>query len=223
MDLFEAFPLLAASHVSTLKGRTLRLISVAGFVYDERSFHFELGPPRYWGKLASGAVSVGVGAVKLQPDHAQPLYRALIRHVWNEWRVEAGLHPPGHTFVLGEDGDVEALPDVAADIPYLFVLTKPRLGGGDIPDALVQAVYLLPVRRAERLPATASVLRVARSALVDFLAPESWSVTDIAAQPWAELLTSEVLPEGAHLQPVLALRGLRSLFEGAVLPGMPLA
>lgn len=223
MDLFVAFPQLAASDALALHGRALRLISVAGFVYDERSFYFELGQPRYWGKLASGDVSVGVGTVKLQPGDALPLHRALIRHVRKEWRIEADLHPSGHSYVIDEAGDVQVLPAVAADNPYLFVLTKPRLGGGDMPDALVQAVYLLPIRRIGRLPATASVLRVARSALADLLARESWPVTDIVVQPWAELLTSAVLPSGAHLQPVLALRGLRSLVEGAVLPGVPTA
>ena len=223
MDLFVAFPQLTTSHVTALQGRALRLISVAGFVYDERSFYFELGQPRYWGRLASGDVSVGVGTIKLQPGDALPLHQALIRHVLKEWRIEADLHPAGRSYVLDEASGIQVLSDVAAHTPYFFVLTKPRLGGGDMPDALVQAVYLLPIRRVGRLPASASVLRVDRSALAGFLAPESWPVTDIAAQPWAELLTSEVLPMGAHLQPVLALRGLRSLVEGDALPGISTA
>jgi len=103
--------------------------------------------------------------------------------------------------------------------PHLFVLTPPRLGGGEVPDALVQALYLLPARRVGPSPDSTSLLRVNRSALADFLSVGAWPVRDVLAQPWVELLAAETPPDDALLQPVLALRALRSLMEAGVLPG----
>lgn len=219
MDLFEAFPQLAGSDVTALRERTLRLIAVAGFVYDEQSYYFELGLPRFWGRLPSGGASIGIGTAKVQPDGTLPLHHALIRHLRKEWRLQVDLYPSSHSYLLDESGGIHILSDVAAHIPYLFVFTPPRLGGGEVPDALVQAVYLLPIRRVGPVSASVGILRVARSALVDLLAPESWHMQDISVQPWAEFLVREPLPADARLQPVLALKGLRNLIVGGALPG----
>lgn len=218
MDLFEAFPQLADSDVAALRKRTLRLIAVAGFVYDDHSFYFELGPPRFWGRLASGDASIGVSTAKVQPDRALPLHSLLIRHVRNQWRLQVDLYPSTHSYLLDESGGIHILSDVAAHIPFFFLFTPPRLGGGEVPDALVQAVYLLPVQNATPAPTSNGILRIARTALMEFLTPESWRMQDVLRQPWAEFLTREPLPESAWLQPVLALRGLRSLIEAGALP-----
>ena len=219
MDLFDAYPELAGRDVSLLRERSLRLIAVAGLVYDDYSFYFELGQPRYWGRLTSGEVSVGVGTAKVQPDGTFPLHHALIRFVRREWRLQVELFPPTHSYLLDESGGIRVLPDVEAHIPYFLVFTAPRLGGGEVPDALVQGVHLLPISGVGPKPASAGVLRVARSALMDFLAPESWRVEDLLAQSWAESNSRDAFPTGAQMRPVLALRGLRSLIMAGALPG----
>lgn len=219
MDLFQAYPQLAETESPALRGRLLRLISVAGFVYDETSYYFELGQSRFWGRLASGGASIGVGTAKVQPDGSFPLHHGLIRHIRKAWRFEAVLHPASYAYVLDESGRTHVVSDVTVSTPHFFVLTPPRLGGGEVPDALVQAVYLLPARRVGPSPDAVSLLRVDRSALTDFLSVDVWRVRDALAQPWAELLTADTLPDDAYLQPVLALRGLRRMVEAGVIPG----
>ncbi len=220
LDLFEVYPQLAEWENEALHHRSLRLIAIAGFVYDEESFYFELGQPRHWGRLPDGGVSIGVSAPKVQPDSVFPPYRALVRHLVQAWRWQVDLFPAGHSYVLDELGGVHVLAGTDAHLPYLFLLTPPRLGGADVPDALVQAVYLLPIRRVRRSMETGGLLRVERAALRDFLAPDQWLMHDIVERPWAEVLRSGPLPEGAYLKPVLALRGLRSLIEAGALPGI---
>jgi len=219
VDLFEAYPQLAGTESPALRGRALRLISVAGLVYDERSYYFELGQPRFWGHLASGGVAIGVGTAKVQPDGTFPLHRGLIRHIQTAWRFRVDLYPADHAHVVDESNSIHVLSDVPASTPHLFVLTPPRLGGGEVPDALVQALYLLSARRVGPISGSVSLLRVNRSALGEFLAVDTWRVRDLLAQPWVEVLAPDLPPDDALLQPVLALRGLRSLAKAGVLYG----
>ncbi|OQB26237.1 MAG: hypothetical protein BWY10_02241 [Chloroflexi bacterium ADurb.Bin180] len=219
MDLFAAYPQLAGTESPALRGRALRLISVAGLVYDERSYYLELGQSRFWGHLASGGAAIGVGTAKIQPDGTFPLHRGLIRHIQTTWRFRVDLCPASHAYVMDESSGIHVLPDVPVSTPHLFVLTPPRLGGGEVPDALVQALYLLPARRVGPTPDSTSLLRVNRSALAEFLSAGAWPVRDVLAQPWVELLAPDTPPDDALLQPVLALRALRSLMEAGVLPG----
>ena len=171
LDLFEVYPQLAEWENEALHHRSLRLIAIAGFVYDEESFYFELGQPRHWGRLPDGGVSIGVSAPKVQPDNVFPPYQALVRHLNKAWRWQVDLFPAGHSYVLDESGKVHVLAGVGAHLPYILVLTPPRLGGAEVPDALVQAVYLLPVKRIRPSVEAGGLLRVERAALRDFLSP----------------------------------------------------
>ncbi len=220
MDLFEAYPQLIERDLQVLSERSLRLIAVSGFVYDDESFYFELGQPRYWGRLADGTVSIGVGAPKVQPDGIYPPHQALLRYLRRSWRAQVDLYAAGHSYVLDEEGRVHVMGEVEAGLPYVFVFTSPRLGGGEVPDALVQAVYLLPARRMRVLTGSQLVLKVARSALETFLSPESWEVNDLRDQSWAEVVGEVAFPARASLRPVLVLRGLRALMEIDALPGL---
>lgn len=219
MDLFHVYPQFADRDESVLKGRALRLIAVAGIVYDDESFYFELGEARNWGRLSDGGFAIGVGAPKVQPDGTFPPHQAVVRYVRKQWRCHVDLFPAGHSYLLDESGDVQVLPDVAAHIPYFFIFTPPRLGGADVPDALVQAVYLLPAERFRTELARVSLLKVSRQALGRFLEPESWALADVVQEPWAEIMSERPLPKGARLRPVLALRGLRRLIDADVIPG----
>lgn len=200
-----------------LKDRALRLIALAGLVYDERAFYFELGEERFWGHLPNGGVAIGVGTAKVQPDATIPPHGALIRHLRQQWRCEVDFFPAGHAYVLSEDQQVVVLREVEAATPYLFVLTAPQLGGSEMPDALVQAVYLLPVRRW-RGTAHQNLLQIQREALVRFLEPVDWELRALVAHPWATLQAVTSIPDDARLRPVLALRGLQSLLKA---DGMP--
>jgi len=217
MNLFETYPQLAQTHASVLHGRSLRLISLSGIVYDDRACYFELGDQRLWGRLPGGRVSIGVGAAKVPPDGAAPPHRALVRYLRKQWRCDVTLVPTGFAYVLGEDGRITVLDDVAAATPYFFILTPPRLGGGEIPDALVQAIYLLPVRRW-RSKARLNLVKIDRAALPDFLEPKDWDARELQAQPWAAVQSIKPLPENARLRPILALRGLQQLLQNGVLP-----
>lgn len=221
MNLFDVYPQLDDEQTRALKDRALRLIALAGLVYDEQAFYFELGDRRFWGRLPDGGVAIGVGAAKVQPDATAPPHRALVRHLRQQWQCEVDLFPPGHAYVLGEDKQVAVLSDVPAATPYVFILTAPQLGGAEMPDALVQAVYLLPLRRW-RGKARQHLLRVERAALERFLEPADWALAALLEQPWATLHNGHVeaspLPEMARIRPVLVLRGLQDLLRADALP-----
>ncbi|MGC9522912.1 MAG: hypothetical protein ACP5HG_13645 [Anaerolineae bacterium] len=217
MDLFEAYPGLTKEDNEVLGGRSLRLIALAGFVYDETSLYCELGAPRYWARMADGSAAIGVGAPKVQPDGTSPLHRALIRHIRRTWRCSVELKPAGHSHLLDAEGEIHVLTKVAAHVPYLMVFTSPRLGGAEVPDALVQAVYLLPIRRMRIDLVSVSLLRISREALSRFLEPESWELEELSQKPWAELIATHPFPDDVRLRPVLALRGLRRMMQSGSL------
>lgn len=220
MDLFEAYPELTEKGSSALQGRSVRLISLAGIVYDADNFYFELGEQRNWGHLPDGDVAIGVGTPKVQPDDTYPRHHTLIQHIRKQWQLQVDLFPAGHGYVLDEQLKVHVLEDTPANVPYLLVLSPPRLGGGDVPDALAQAVYLLPVAHGHTNNARRSMLKVSREALPQFLAPESWALDEIRQEPWAVLRAERPLPITARLRPILALRGLRHLIEAEAVPGL---
>ncbi len=217
MNLFEVFPHLGREETRVLKDRSLRLIALAGLVYDDQTFYFELGDERFWGRLPNGGVSIGVGAAKVQPDAIHPPHGALIRHLRQQWQCDVDFFPAGHAYILGEDNQIVVLNDVDAATPYFFVLTAPQLGGAEVPDALVQAVYLLPLRRW-RGKARQALLQIRREALPHFLEPADWKLSALLAQPWATLHAPSPLPDDARLRPVLALRGLQSLLRADAMP-----
>lgn len=226
MNLFDVYPQLDREQTRVLKDRALRLIALSGLVYDEQAFYFELGESRFWGRLPGGNVVIGVGAAKVQPDATHPPHRALIRHLRQQWRCDVDVFPTGHTYVLGEDKKIAVLHDVEAAVPYIFILTAPQLGGSEMPDALVQAVYLLPLRRWRGKPGgvrTARVLlQIQRDALDRFLEPVDWALDALLEQSWATLYNARVgttpLPDRARLRPVLVLRGLQDLLRADALP-----
>jgi hypothetical protein len=220
MDLFSAYPDLRDSELPALADRALRLISVSGFVYDETSFYLELSEPRQWGRLSDGPPVIGVRAPQVQPAESEPPHQALLQYVRQQWHAAVELFPAGHGYLLDESGSVHVLSSVAANMPYFFILTLPRLGGGEMPDALVQAVYLLPLQKIRAHHASVALLQVARDRLGEFLEPETWSLAQARQEPWIGIAPVRSLPSDALLRPVLALRGLRRLLENGVLPGL---
>ncbi len=219
MDLFAVFPQLLNVDNAVLRDRKLRLISLAGLVYDEDALYCELGEAQHWGRASDGSVKIGVGTPKVQPTGTHPAHRAIVRYVRLQWCCQVTLFPSAHSYLLDENGQTHVLHDVDAHTPYLFIFTAPRLGGGEVPDALVQAVYLLPTRNFRTDQTSKGILRVSWKGVNRFLEPRSWSLADITEASWAELILKAPLPRGASLTPVLALRGLRRLFDADVLPG----
>ena len=212
MDLFEVFPQLAQAQTRALKGRTLRLIALSGIVYDDQAFYFELSDARFWGRLQQGRVAIGVGAAKIQPGGAFPPHHPLVRYLRRQWRCDVDFFPAGYTYVLSEEREVTVVEQVDVATPYFFVLTPPRLGGAEMPDALVQAVYLMPVRRWGGR-SRQGLLRIHREALGSFLEPVDWDLGVLQAQTWAKFQHTPALPETARVRPILALRGLRDLLQ----------
>lgn len=212
MDLFKAFPELAQHRNPAFHARTLRLINLTGLVYDDESFYFELSDARFWGRTPTGQASIGIGTPKVRPDGATPPHEAVVRHLRKQWRCRTHIFAPGHSYLLEENGQIHVLQDVGAQIPYIFIMTAPRLGGADTPDALVQAAYLLPLAQDQIINARGSTLQIARERLSDFLTPASWELEALRKQPWVTLQqNTQPLPESAQLRPVLAVRGLRTL------------
>ncbi len=217
MDLFEVYPQLGREPTPVLKDRSLRLIALSGLVYDEEAFYFELSDEQFWGRSAGGSVTIGVGTAKIQPNALHSPHGALIHHLRHYWHCEVDFFPTNHAYVLAEDKQIVVLNDVQVATPYFFVLTPPRLGGAEVPDALVQAVYLLPLRRWHGRSQPA-LLRIRREALSHFLTPVDWELRALMAQPWAALHAAVSLPAEGRLRPVLALRGLQSLLQVAIMP-----
>lgn len=221
MDLFELFPILKNRSDAFSAQRSLRLISLSGIVYDDDAFYFELGKREFWGRSVEGHPVIGVGAAKIRADATRAPLPALRRHLRQTWRCDVHLMPAGHAYVLDLEEQIEVLSDLAPGLPYLFILTPPRLGGGpEVPDALVQAVYLLPLNRwrgggFSRLKVP--LLRVSRAALTDFLEHKIWPLTELRAQPWTEFYASDEMPDTALVRPVLALRGLQDLAQAGAL------
>jgi hypothetical protein len=219
VDLFDVYPDLSGETSSVISGRSLRLIALSGFVFDQTYVYLELGAKRYWGRLPNGGVSIGVGTPRVRPDGTFPPHHALVRYLRSTWRCEVDFYPAGHSYLLDESREVEVLKQVEAHIPYLFIFTPPRLGGGDeVPDALVQAAYLLPVQSFRVDRAKVNLLRISLEHLATFLDRDDWELSHLLGHPWANLLSNDSLPQDARMSPVLALRGLRYLLEADALP-----
>jgi hypothetical protein len=249
MDLFEAYPQLRdKTRYRALHARSLRLIAISGIVcdaaapQDRAACYFALSERRYWTRTSAGHVHIGVGGVKARLfgrgrsarekfASSQPPLQRLTGEIRRAWGDAMDPAPHQTTFLLeGEtlttlrhhSGDMErGHPDRRrGDMPFLLVLTPPRLGGGvEVPDALVQAVYLLQ-RRASSGDGRASglrLLKIRQQHLGDFLMRDAWVVQDLLAQPWAELTASRSLldsgNDGVYFRPVLALRGLQRLWR----------
>jgi hypothetical protein len=212
LDLFKAFPELTQHRNPALHARTLRLINITGLVYDDESFYFELSDARFWGRTPKGQTSIGIGTPKVRPQDMVPPYETVVRHLQKQWRCHIHLFAPGHSYILDEADHIHILQDVGIYLPYIFIMTPPRLGGADTPDALVQGAYLLPLAQDQTINARVTTLKIARERLTDFLTPESWELENLRKQPWATLQQkTQPLPESAQLRPVLMVRGLRTL------------
>jgi len=222
MNLFEVYPHLHNEAHPIVAGRALRLIAISGVVYDEQYFYFELGAEQFWARSARGTY-IGIGGAKVRPDllrlsaNNEPV-QLLARAIRESWGCKVDLSSPGASFVL-QEAEVGLLQTAVAHAPFLFVLTPPRLGGGDdVPDALAQAVYLLHLRRRIRDPKDTSLLSVRRAQFGTFLEQDTWQVGELLAQPWAELRAKRLPPGTAFLRPVLALRGLQELWRQGIFP-----
>lgn len=220
MDLFEAFPQLQAVENERLVGRALRLLSISALAHDEDAYYFELSQPRYWVRSAEGETTIGVGGAKARYEGEGSPLEALFQHLREAWKGALTYFPTGQIYVVeGEEAVVFEGGDLmASTTPHLLVLTPPRLGGGEVPDALAQAVYFVSLEHKPYPVAVPGILEVQRDHLGDFLDQPSWRLIRLLAQPWADLLSSEPLPEQAFLRPVLGLRALRKLWQEDLFP-----
>lgn len=221
MDFFDVYPELGDNPICPLKGRDLRLIALSGFVYDEEAFYFEFGRRRYWGQSREGRTLIGIGSPRVQPVAGQSPHQSLIEYLNRTWRCEVALFPANHTYLLDENEQLSVLTEVGAHVPYMLLMTSPRLGGANVPDALVRAVYLLPVRRLRKLLAAVELLRVERQAFPTFIESDSWELKALRSQTWAEVITDASLPADAQIRSVMALRSIRSLILRGELSGIP--
>ncbi len=219
MDFFDVFPQFRTMEDPSLHNRSLRLLNLAGIPYDADAYYFELSASRYWVQPhGAERVTIGVGGVQIRLAGRRPL-QALLSHVRESWGGVARFLPTGKTYLL----DGERMAVVSADdhqeraAPHMLILTPPRLGGPNMPDALVQAVYFLALEERPQPRETPGLLRVEQQAMATFLEMERWAVDVLHAQPWATLHHTGTLPENAALRPVLALRGARRLQKAGLL------
>lgn len=244
MDLFEAYPNLRnKTRYHALHARSLRLITVSGIVCDasggDGACYFTLSERRYWAQT-SGGVRIGVGGVKARlfgrgkSAPSLPPLRRLTGEIRRTWRCEVSPIPQGTTFLL--EGDALTVLHHPSDLkrthldrhrpmPFLLALTPPRLGGGvEVPDALVQAVYILRKRGPTGMPvgdiraSGLGPLQIQQQYLGTFLARDEWAVKELLAQSWAGLIGGPLpaldgLHGDAYFRPVLALRGLQRLWR----------
>ena len=213
MDLFEAFPSLNDIPHHTLDKKSLRLISISGFVYDDEALYFEISPQKYWGRLPEGKSVIGVGLPKVKPDGMHPPYRVLMQYLRRSWRCDTNLYTPGYAFLMDANSDVSVLS--GGDIPFIMQMTRPRLGGANVPDALVQVVFLLPIRHINWITASAQVdlMKISRSGFDAFMAREIWPINELISQSWSDLKVKNVLPQDSVIRLVLTLRSLRELLR----------
>lgn len=223
MDLFEVFPQLRDDPDEALRGRALRLIAAAALPYDRDSFYFELRDEHYWVKGPQGVLRIGLGGAQVQgirmnADSRDPL-RVLLRHLRDSWNTEARSAAAAGILLL--EGDRCAMLSGASPAfptaPHWIVLTPPQLGGSEMPDALAQVVYLLPLRQPPYPVKVSGIVRVAREALSSFLEAESWSLELLQTEPWAEIRSRNPLPAHAELQPVLSLRAMQRVWRAGLL------
>jgi hypothetical protein len=218
MDFFDAFPLNTAVESAVLRDKNLRLIALSGFVYDNDAIYFEISPQKFWGRLPTGEFSIGIGLPKVKPDGIHPPHKGLMDHLRKQWRCKTFFHSPGYTFLMDVDNTVSLLQK--SNMPFILQLTPPRLGGGTkIPDALVQAVYLLPVEHFNWKNAFSKVdiMRISRAGFDSFLEQEIWSLEHIRSQSWCDLKLNDKLPEESVMRMVLTLRSIRQLLHSKVI------
>ncbi len=215
MDLFEAFPQLKACTAPVLADRKLRLISVAGVLWDAEACYFALSDERYWVRTQDGQLQIGVGGLQVPGTPAGEPLQALLTHIRKVWRTTVDYIPSGTLYVLeGEQTHVlTGATWLEPTTPAWLQLTPPRLGGGEMPDALAQAVYVLRLRPSWRVPRDAMVLRLTFEGLMAFAEAPAWRIRDLREQPWATLYLARPLPGDAALRPVLAWQGLRQLLQ----------
>jgi hypothetical protein len=213
MDLYEAFPSLINVQHSSLFKRDLRLISLSGFVYDDDALYFEISPDKYWGRLSQGNSAIGIRLPKVNPDGMHPPYKALMQYLREVWSCDTNLYPPGYALIMDENDQVSLLPDVNS--PFMLQMTRPRLGGSIVPDALVQVAFLLPVKRFNWQSARTHVdlVRISRDRFDTFLEQDMWPISDLVSQPWCDLKVHKPLPQDAVARIVLTLRSLRELLR----------
>jgi hypothetical protein len=220
LDLFEVFPSLHRQADASLRGRSLRLLSLAAIAYDDNAYYFEVSQSRYWVQAGSETPSIGVGGVKVRLTRSTAPLEVLLDHVRESWRTEPEFLPgnqvyllEGERFVVLDGGDW-----MEPTVPHLLILTPPRLGGANTPDALAQAIYFFHLRRPPRPAHTPGIVRVERASLGTFLEEKRWPMVRLLAQSWADVCWADDVPPKASLRPVLALRGLRRVWEEGILP-----
>ncbi len=220
VDFFAVFPQLRQAETPYLAGRSLRLLSLAALAYDETNYYFELSDERYWVRASDEQTTIGVGGAQTRLTQGQEPLPTLFRYLREAWHSEPEYVPQRHLYLL--EGEEAVVLDVGAFLqpatPQLLVLTPPRLGGAEMPDALVQAIYFVRLRTEPYPSGAPGMLQVERERMERFLAEDRWPIVELLAQPWASLLGAISLPREAYVQPVLALRALRRLWREGLFP-----
>ncbi|MBN1875420.1 MAG: hypothetical protein JXA33_14415 [Anaerolineae bacterium] len=220
MDFFEVFPNLNTHTAPALQSRALRLISVGGIVYDAQAFYFELSDERYWVRPGEDKALIGLDVAKLRLDDVvNTPVNQLRRHLHKTWRCDVSVFLTGYAHILDEQKALTVLTGTDSTTPYFLIFTPPRLGGGDeVPDALVQAIYLMPLHGWQKKSRRrVNLLQIGRDALGEFLERDDWELNHLLVQPWAKLHQANTLPAHTRIRPVLALRGLQHLWNAGVL------
>jgi hypothetical protein len=97
--------------------------------------------------------------------------------------------------------------------PYIVNLQPPRLGGPGQPDSLAIVTFLGRPRGTPKRGDLFGVLRVARSALVEYLDRDEWGLQEVLSHPGLDLDLEAELPESSVLRPVLTARTLQALIR----------
>lgn len=208
-DLFTLLPILEGTH-PLLTERRIALIGVSVILRDDSAWYFEIQRARYWTRRADGTISIGIGGIGGGLHPGEGVLDALRREVWEELGVGLALETPPCTALVHNwrvVGYLEIATEEGATVrPYIINLLPPQLGGTEMPDALAIVTFLgRPLARPRRGDLF-GLLRVAHSALGEFLETPEWALETIRAHSGLTLDLAGDLPVGCVLRPVLTAR-----------------
>jgi hypothetical protein len=192
-----------------------RVIGVSALVYHQGLAYLEIAKPGAWKADAQGNVLVPLTCIGGHLEPGEKLHDCLAREAQEEIGTALGIQGARETRLIFSDrlrpgsftdGDAplpwfytvgpNRLPDAAADVPYLVIVT-----------------YLAHALQPPTPRDVFGLLAVQQRALQDALPTQPLPWQTLCQQTGATLLLPTDLPPAAYLFPALTARSIRRLIE----------